>query len=39
MADLHVFSIPLRTRFRGITEREGVLLRGTSASATRSWSR
>ena len=28
MADLHVFSIPLRTRFRGITEREGVLLRG-----------
>ena len=27
-ADLHVFSIPLRTRFRGITEREGVLLRG-----------
>jgi O-succinylbenzoate synthase len=27
-ADLHVFSIPLRTRFRGITVREGVLLRG-----------
>ena len=26
--DLHVFSIPLRTRFRGITVREGVLLRG-----------
>ncbi|WP_211754544.1 o-succinylbenzoate synthase [Nocardioides gansuensis] len=25
---LHVFSIPLRTRFRGITVREGVLLRG-----------
>lgn len=24
----HVFSIPLRTRFRGITVREGVLLRG-----------
>ena len=24
----HVFSIPLRTRFRGITEREGVLVRG-----------
>jgi o-succinylbenzoate synthase len=28
MADLHVFSIPLRIRFRGITVREGVLLRG-----------
>jgi O-succinylbenzoate synthase len=28
MRDLHVFSIPLRTRFRGITVREGVLLRG-----------
>ena len=28
MPDLHVFSIPLRTRFRGITVREGVLLRG-----------
>ncbi len=28
MADLHVFSIPLRIRFRGITLREGVLLRG-----------
>lgn len=27
-ADLQVFSIPLRTRFRGITVREGVLLRG-----------
>jgi len=26
--DLHVFSIPLHTRFRGITVREGVLLRG-----------
>ncbi|KRE95630.1 O-succinylbenzoate synthase [Nocardioides sp. Soil774] len=25
---MHVFSIPLRTRFRGITVREGVLLRG-----------
>src|ERR1700709_1409424 len=24
----HVFSIPLRTRFRGITVREGVLLEG-----------
>jgi len=28
MRDVHVFSIPLRTRFRGITVREGVLLRG-----------
>jgi len=28
MADPHVFSIPLRTRFRGITVREGMLLRG-----------
>jgi len=28
MDELHVFSIPLRTRFRGITVREGVLLRG-----------
>jgi o-succinylbenzoate synthase len=26
--DLHAFAIPLRTRFRGITVREGVLLRG-----------
>lgn len=25
---MHVFSIPLRTRFRGITVREGLLLRG-----------
>jgi O-succinylbenzoate synthase len=30
MRDVHVFSIPLRTRFRGITVREGVLLRGTA---------
>ena len=27
-SSLHVFSIPLRTRFRGITVREGLLLRG-----------
>ena len=26
--DLHVYAIPLRTRFRGITVREGMLLRG-----------
>ena len=28
MADVAVWSVPLRTRFRGITVREGVLLRG-----------
>ena len=28
MPDLAVWSIPMRTRFRGITVREGVLLRG-----------
>ncbi len=28
MPETHVFSIPMRTRFRGITEREGMLLRG-----------
>lgn len=28
--DVHVFSIPLRTRFRGITVREGLLVRGPS---------
>ena len=28
MAEAHVFSIPMRTRFRGITVREGMLLRG-----------
>ena len=28
MADLAVFAVPLTTRFRGITVREGVLLRG-----------
>ena len=28
MAEPHVFSIPMRTRFRGITVREGMLLRG-----------
>lgn len=27
-ADRHVYSVPLRTRFRGITLREGMLLRG-----------
>ena len=30
MRDLHVFAIGLRTRFRGITVREGVLLRGAA---------
>ena len=28
MAERHVFSIPMRTRFRGITVREGMLMRG-----------
>jgi O-succinylbenzoate synthase len=28
VAELRVFSIPLRTRFRGLTEREGLLLEG-----------
>jgi O-succinylbenzoate synthase len=28
MTDLHVWSIPMRTRFRGITVREGALVRG-----------
>lgn len=28
--ETHVYSIPLRTRFRGITVREGVLLRGAA---------
>ena len=28
MAERHVWSIPMRTRFRGITVREGMLLRG-----------
>ena len=30
MADTVVFSIPMRTRFRGITVREGMLLRGAA---------
>ena len=34
---MHVFSIPLRTRFRGITLREGVLLPGTTASGEPGW--
>jgi O-succinylbenzoate synthase len=28
MVERHVFSVPMRTRFRGITVREGMLLRG-----------
>ena len=27
-ADLHVWAVPLRTRFRGLTVRDGVLVRG-----------
>jgi len=30
MVDLHVYAIPMRQRFRGITVREGVLLRGAA---------
>ena len=30
MAEVHVFSIPLATRFRGLTTREGMLLRGAA---------
>lgn len=33
----HVFSIPLRTRFRGITVREGMLVRGTSGAGEPGW--
>ncbi|WP_421743486.1 o-succinylbenzoate synthase [Cellulomonas sp.] len=29
-ADLHVWSLPLRTRFRGLTVRDGVLVRGAA---------
>jgi O-succinylbenzoate synthase len=31
--DLHVWSIPLRTRFRGLTSRDGVLLHGAAGWA------
>ena len=30
MTGMHVYSIPMRTRFRGITVREGMLLRGAA---------
>lgn len=30
VSELHVYSIPMRNRFRGLTERQGVLLRGTT---------
>ncbi|PRX50284.1 O-succinylbenzoate synthase [Prauserella shujinwangii] len=30
MTDHHVYALPLRTRFRGVTVREGVLLRGAA---------
>ena len=36
-AEVRVWSIPMRTRFRGITVREGVLLRGTSVSGAATW--
>lgn len=32
-ADLHIWSLPLRTRFRGLTVRDGVLLRGDAGWA------
>lgn len=31
--DLHVWSVPLRTRFRGLTSRDGVLVRGAAGWA------
>jgi len=34
---MNVWSIPMRTRFRGITVREGVLLRGTLPSGRAGW--
>ncbi len=34
---LIVYSLPMRTRFRGITVREGVLLRGATDSAGQHW--
>ena len=34
---LRVWSIPMRTRFRGITVREGVLLEGATASGAPAW--
>ena len=39
-AVMRVWSIPMRTRFRGITVREGVLLEGPAGggSGARSWS-
>jgi O-succinylbenzoate synthase len=33
MPDLHVYAIPLTTRFRGIDVREGVLLHGDAGWA------
>jgi O-succinylbenzoate synthase len=35
--DLSVWSIPMRTRFRGITVREGVLLRGALSTGEPGW--
>jgi O-succinylbenzoate synthase len=34
---IEVWSVPLRTRFRGITVREGVLLRGTPPTGEPGW--
>lgn len=38
MIEQHVFSIPLRTRFRGITVREGMLLRDPATGGWGEWS-
>ncbi len=32
-----VYSLPMRTRFRGITVREGVLIKGSAASGAHGW--
>ena len=34
---MRVYSLPMRTRFRGITVREGVLLRGSADSGGHGW--
>lgn len=34
---MRVYSVPMRTRFRGITVREGVLLRGSAESGGQGW--
>ena len=36
--DVHVWSVPMRTRFRGLTVREGVLLRDRATGGWGEWS-